>query len=268
MSHTILYRRLFLKLSSGAYIALVEAGDNNVYERNWRTGREMRAKDWESWSFAERKFSYTAEDVRSWLEGCKYKAEAEAASARGKDVVPETHDANRNFGWYASVSIYGHATDATSWGMFRSFFDKGLRDAMPVDDYLKHVGPLRVTWYEGDEYKHGPVVQTEHELEACWTLAAGKAHGGGPWIRPINTTCTANVAEMVGIAPGKNPVAVRAFLNNECPARLYIKTLFPLVLTMDKAQALRMSGKYTKKLWGALSLLRQDLRSLIFEPIK
>lgn len=42
MSHTILYSRLFVKMSDGKILPFVKAGDNNVYDVNPRTGREVR----------------------------------------------------------------------------------------------------------------------------------------------------------------------------------------------------------------------------------
>ena len=46
MSYTILYRSMFVKLSNGKYIPMMEMGDNNVYEPSYGKGKAKRVRDW------------------------------------------------------------------------------------------------------------------------------------------------------------------------------------------------------------------------------
>ncbi len=42
MSYSIFYRAMFLKMSDGTFIPMIESGDNNV----WEVERNRRAREW------------------------------------------------------------------------------------------------------------------------------------------------------------------------------------------------------------------------------
>lgn len=276
MSYTILYRRLFLKLPSGRYLPLVQAGDNNVYDIDHR-GREVRSRSWEAWGLRkDRAFpAVTADDVDTYIKD--QLALAEAAEARDrKEAWYSGQDGRRNFGWYRSLALAGRGTAASSYGAFRNFFVKGLKNAIPLEEYVRLGGTLHLSWWEKapneqfGRHVNGPEATTEEGLIAAWDAALEKASDGGPWISPTYASAWKldALADYLAIEPQKKGVAINATFADE-PYGKYVATKYPVTLTDDKGAAFVfpkgvMDGVTAFRM---LDRLRGGLRSISYEEV-
>ena len=69
MSYSILYRSMFIKMSDGRFIPMMEMGDNNVWECNYGRGRNRRARSWSNIRLNKKQKFFTEEEIRNFLEG-------------------------------------------------------------------------------------------------------------------------------------------------------------------------------------------------------
>ena len=69
MSYSILYRSMFIKMSDGRFIPMMEMGDNNVWECNYGHGRNRRVRSWSNIRLNKKQKFFTEEEIRNFLEG-------------------------------------------------------------------------------------------------------------------------------------------------------------------------------------------------------
>jgi len=249
MSYSILYKRLFIKLPSGRILPLIQAGDNNVYDVK-PNGREVRSRDWEVWAICREngRPSVTSEEIADWLN-----KEHERAMLACQRAIQEGYgygmSAEKNFGYFRSMAIGGRGTAGTTWGMFKNFFVDGVKKAIPLEEFVKACGKLRITWYhkEADKSEHRSYqgdITTERELEQAWADATAGANDGGPWVSPAAQWKIDPVADLVwaGVSPDprKNTVLI---VTLEDRTTGYLKTVYPFTYTQDKAEARVFSMK-------------------------
>jgi len=184
MSYSIFYRAMFIKMSNGTYIPMIESGDNNV----WEADRRRRAREWSSC-----RWRHESEEQRRLYALAE--RDILSAAQRQVDITLERHvGVTPPFGgepytkeqvladlWYfSSLKIYGRST--TSAAAFLNFFKSGIRNAVTMDDVR---GGLSLSWYErGVDNKSSQYrsiyVKDEEDLEAKWKECQEK--GITPWI--------------------------------------------------------------------------------------
>lgn len=168
MSYTILYRSMFVRLSDGRFIPMVEMGDNNV----WEAGNQRRARDWQQWHIGDRKAfpAYTKgeimADVERMIDHEKERVGKPYASYENKEGCYTEQEIEKNFGYYSCIAIEGRHCNDTSAQMVRNFFLKGFEQAVSFDEDSDLKMELHwCTEYPHYERRH---VSTEHELLQTW----------------------------------------------------------------------------------------------------
>lgn len=243
MSYTILYRKLFVRLPDDTFIALVEAGDNNVYTYDIFSKREVRDREFEAWRFGLPKLSYTRDEIAEWLD----KMISENIARAQEDYLKYPHeqcmtdpkkDVLSHFGYWASMALYGKSTRSTSWSSVRRFFEDGVKNAIHVEDYFASCGGLRLVWYEGTEFMHSDSVRSLDELIELWNEMEGPEKPK-PWIQPASEFDVRLIADLVGSA-GRTGTTIKASIRENGGRYIdgYVKALFPFNLTDKKSDAL------------------------------
>ena len=68
MSYSILYRSMFVKLSDGRFIPMMEMGDNNVWDCNYGRGRGRRSRSWSNINLNRGQKFFTEDEIKKFLE--------------------------------------------------------------------------------------------------------------------------------------------------------------------------------------------------------
>lgn len=242
MSHTILYSRLFVKMSDGRFLPLIKAGDNNVYDVNPRTGREVRSREWEAWNLRRDKAlpACTADDIAAYLERLADDAASHAHGAKSPTA---------NFGWYASLAIEGRGTAGTTLAAFKSFFTQGVRHAVPFGDFVRACGGFKIVWCRKEpgeiscQWKKTEGHDTEEKLRKAWDEAAANANDGGPWLAPMNAWKIDDAAALAHAKAPKTGPATRLHVTLQDGTSGYLKSVYPFTYTDDKDDAMAFSPK-------------------------
>lgn len=153
MSYTILYRSMFVKLSDGRYIPMVEFGDNNVYECSNGRGRGRRARNWFSFVLDRGKKFFSKEDVVSCLDEWRDSVEHKMSCAKESDDEWSCKMAESgNFGYFEAIQRYGKSV--TKFKDIKSVFMGGIKHCISFDDAVKKCG-LCITYWEKRSPKDG-----------------------------------------------------------------------------------------------------------------
>lgn len=240
MSYTILYRRIFVRMPDGRYLALVESGDNNVYDTDWATGRQKRARSWTSWHFSwnERpvRATYSREEINDWLDHMLQTALHRAGGEDGR----------RSFGSYASYALAGSRCGDTTWSAFRSFFAKGLEKAVTLEELLTVAGALRIEYWcrENGHLIRGDV-RTAEALEEAWREAVEVTSDGIAWVVPSNRTWLGLAADCLA-ASGKKGYLVHV-RRSTTTQRSWIASAFPFRLAESRDEAMAIPAAIVEK---------------------
>ena len=178
MSYCILYRSMFVRLSDGRYIPMIEAGDNNVWETNKR-----RAREWQHATIGGNKIVMTADEIMSSIEDeiNSYKSEflgKVIPDYKGGDGVATYTDKGleETYGYEKGVSIYGKHTYSTTAQQIRNFFKGGIKRAIPFEEIR-----LRVWWNTDEPFRYEyRYPKTEDELFAA--IKEGQDTGRSVWV--------------------------------------------------------------------------------------
>ena len=176
MSYTILYRSMFVKLSNGKYIPMVETGDNNTYTAT-ATGQK-RSRDWQQWIIGKnyKGLAYTAEEIMGYVESVIDEEKREHVN-KPKNIYKEdcneywTYDEiERNLGYFTCIAVSGRHCNDTSAQQVRNFFRRGMEQAVSFEaDNLT----LDLHWCsEYPNYEHRYVTSEQELMEAWQTLHA------------------------------------------------------------------------------------------------
>lgn len=184
MSYSIFYRAMFIKMSNGEYIPMIESGDNNV----WDVDRNRRSRSWSSCRWLHeseqqrRRFSLTESEI---LDAARREILRTIESYAGEEPAfggqPYTEEQIRaDLGFFNAIKVSGHQTTTAS--QFLNFFKSGLRNAVTFDELRCGV---RLSWYELSDDKTSSrwctdYAADEDELARKWTEYLGK--GITPWI--------------------------------------------------------------------------------------
>lgn len=179
MSYAIMYRAMFIRMTNGTFIPMIEAGDNNVYES---LSPRRRARDWEAlrWVFEDseqkKRYSLTREEI---LRDAEHEIESLIQQHVGvsemycKPVTEE--DVRKNFFYFSSIRVVGQSM--TSASQFLNFIKSGFRH---VIDFKDLQGAITLSWYEGEKH-YEEYASTEDELNEKW--AKCKTKGITPWLK-------------------------------------------------------------------------------------
>lgn len=139
MSYTILYRSMFVKMSDGRYIPLVEIGDNNVYDISWN-GHQRRSRDWQQWVIGKQhdKLAFTKSEIMNEVERVinieKERVGKPYADYEHKDGVYTEQEIEKHWGYYSGIAIEGQHCNNTSAQQVRNFFLRGFEQAVTFDE--------------------------------------------------------------------------------------------------------------------------------------
>lgn len=139
MSYSILYNKLFVKVSENLYIPMILCGDNNVYESN-----RKRARSWYNHSyFTERSIWASSETILGNID--RIRQERIEADNRNNEESDKYQD--KRFGWHEGVAIYGKHTTGTTFGMYRNFYKTGIERALTIEQLLEKRVSLHMKLY-------------------------------------------------------------------------------------------------------------------------
>ena len=167
MSYTILYRSMFVKLSNGKYIPLVEIGDNNVYDCSGR-----RSRSWQQWIVGgqHKCLAFTRNEIMNEVESVIDEQKARYANKpipeyEHKEGIYTEQDIEKRFGYFSGIAISGRHCNDTTAQQFRNFFLKGFDQAVT---FAEESLELDLHWCpEYPNYKHR-YVKSEQELTEAW----------------------------------------------------------------------------------------------------
>jgi hypothetical protein len=123
MSYTIIYEKLFIKVSESKVIPMIIVGDNNVWQNSGIN--ERRARD-PYCPTINGKVAVTLEEIKADLKR-EYNTifnpkNEETANRKEKD-----------YGYYAGIALYGKGTYRTTWKMYENVYLKGYEQALTVE---------------------------------------------------------------------------------------------------------------------------------------
>ena len=184
MSYTIFYRAMFVKLSDGTFIPVIESGDNNVWDvdrnrcsRSWSSCRWLRESEEQ-----QKRFSLTSDEI---IDLAKREIQTVVDENVGKEPAfggaPYTKEhILSDLGYFYGIHVCGHAV--TSAARFLGLVKSGLRNAVTFEEM--DCG-LRLSWYEITESEKTSRYCTdyandENELAQKW--AEFQERGITPWI--------------------------------------------------------------------------------------
>lgn len=155
MSYTILYKSMFVELSNGKYIPMMEIGDNNVYEANYGRGKARRARSWSNTNLHCGEKFFTKDGIVSalnvWNDECEVKRERDRQS---EDEYNRKCADTANFGYYEAIALYGKDCWGTSFADIKRIVLNGIKNSISFADAVRHCG-LHITYWEkreGDTY--------------------------------------------------------------------------------------------------------------------
>ena len=185
MSHTILYRSLFVKLRSGKYLPIVESGDNNVYEYNNR----RRARSWQNdgslYIFSNRHYDLAADEIMAGIENMinddKKRYVGQLTDRYDKECTTRytEEDVERDYSYFSGLTLSSCGNKWASANQIRNFFKRAIENAVDADEVDFYVG--WTTDYPNKEHRYP---STETELWAA--ISEGLAGGYHPWISCSN----------------------------------------------------------------------------------
>lgn len=172
MSYSIYYDKQFIKVSDDQFIPMIEAGDNNVYEATG-TGRK-RARSWQLDRWVAPNIIASKEEMLKIVDELR-----EKTVERSEQYVKE-HDeswaySDKHFGYHTGIAMYGKSTSGTSFGMFKGFYETGIKQALTIEELKKYNVNVSVDVYyyaeetlkkKGLDKKSSVTIQsTEHLFE-------------------------------------------------------------------------------------------------------
>ena len=211
MSHTIFYRAMYLKMSDGTYIPMIEMGDNNV----WEAGNRRRARDWSSCRWMHESadklklISLTEQDIvaaaQSDIDSTVDSWEGDANASGTKYTREEILD---NLASFNCVQIYGHPRWSSA-KTFMNFIKSGFRNAVTMKELEEHGCRITLGHYGKDgkylkeylgdeetlikrwnEYLQEGITPwinlPEHDAERLWTMIKNKNRKPKPEKKEMN----------------------------------------------------------------------------------
>lgn len=172
---------MFVKMSDGRFIPMVEMGDNNV----WEADNKRRARDWQQWRVGKgNEFpAYTREeimaDVERMIDCEKERVGKPYEDYEHKEGCYTEQEIEKNWGYYSGIAVAGRHCNQTSAQQVRNFFLKGFEQAVSFDE---NKGDLHIELHWCTEYPHWEhrYADTEEELLRLWDEL--KDNGKSLWL--------------------------------------------------------------------------------------
>ena len=169
MSYTIMYRSMFVKMSDGKYIPLVEMGDNNV----WECDNRRRARSWQQLIINGnyKGLAYSREEIMQYVESLvdieKKRVGKPYEDYEHKEGVYTEKEIEQRWGYYSCIAISGNGhCNNTSAQQWRNFMQKGFDQAVSFETDREVI--LDLHWCtEYPHYEHR-LVKSEQELVQTW----------------------------------------------------------------------------------------------------
>ena len=150
MSYSILYRSMFVKMSNGKYIPMMEMGDNNIWDCSYGRGRAKRSRSWCNINIVSGKNFYSHEDLIKGLNDWKDECEQKRIRDLQSDKEWRINSAkNGSFGYYEGISVYGKNTDNTTFNSVKNIVLSGVKMAVSFEDAVKYLN-LHIVYYGKD----------------------------------------------------------------------------------------------------------------------
>lgn len=240
MSYTILYKRLFIRLSDGSFVAMAQCGDNNVYET---INPRRRSRSWEGWhcvsGTAGVKVSYTRAEIESYLAVQKRRVQDRAIRDLQEQGLitqncqnPAVTDWRRHFGWYSGIAVGSRAPRSTAWPSYSNFFLQGMDRAIDLGTFVKLAGALKVSWWEDHANRCITGIRDEETLRRTFDEAMAKSEDGVAWVSPARDWYLESAADARFASATKGYV-----IQATGSYRGWVSSLFPLSFSEDKGDA-------------------------------
>lgn len=155
MSYSILYRSMFVKLSDGRYIPMMEMGDNNVWECSYRgSDKQKRARSWSNINLYNGKKFFTKDEVKKYLDNWKGEVDKKIDEYRNSDDEWCRNAAEKaNFGFFDAIAVYGKGgTWGTSFNDVKNIIMGGFKNCLSFEDAVKNCH-LRISYWEKSNSK-------------------------------------------------------------------------------------------------------------------
>lgn len=151
MSYSILYRSMFVKLSDGRFIPMMEMGDNNVYDASYR-GKARRSRSWSNINLNRGQKFFTEDELRKYLDMWFNESEQKRDRDRNSDLDWARESAEKaSFGYYEAISVYGKGgTHETTFKDVKNIVLGGVKNCISVEDAVKKCG-LKITYWKKEE---------------------------------------------------------------------------------------------------------------------
>jgi hypothetical protein len=144
MSYSILYNKMFVKVTDDQYIPMIQCGDNNVYESD-----RKRARSWWNHRYVTGGPIWASSGT---IIGTIDRIREERIASNKRYIEQnlledgDLYD-DKRFGWHEGIAIYGKGTTGTTFGMYRNFYKTGIERALTIEQLLEHGIQLRMKLY-------------------------------------------------------------------------------------------------------------------------
>ena len=156
MSYNILYRSMFVKLSDGRYIPMMEMGDNNVWECSYGRGKQKRVRSWSNINLYKGQKFFTKDEVKKCLDNWKGEVDKKIEEYRNRDDEWCRNAAEKaNFGFFDAIAVYGKGgTWGTSWNDVKNIIMGGFKNCLSFEDAVKNCH-LHISYWEKENPNDG-----------------------------------------------------------------------------------------------------------------
>lgn len=133
MSFDLLYDKQFIKVDDKRVIPFILIGCSNVYDHN-----NKRVRDWNN-TYAHNEGRHIIADNDKLLANIdKYREDTMKRCA--ENVINYKDESwaydDKRWGYHTSLSMYGKHTATTSFGVYKSFFKTGIKEAMSIEELI------------------------------------------------------------------------------------------------------------------------------------
>ena len=142
MSYSILYDKQFIKVSDNQFIPMIEAGDNNCYEATGN-GRK-RARNWQLDRWVAPNLTTSKEEILNVVEDFRNQL-IERNTEEYKNLDESWAYKDKSFGWHCGLALYGKGTSGTSYGMFKGFYETGIKQALTIEELKEYSVNVSIT---------------------------------------------------------------------------------------------------------------------------
>ena len=156
MSYNLIYDKQFIKVkkeNKTLFVPMILSGCNNLYETKFN-GKEQRVRSWFPFTLNVGLLGTVEEFVSYWTN---QRAEIieRAEERKGTDFYTEYND--KEFGYWASLSVSGRSTRGTTYGSVVGIFTTGAKQSLTIEElYQENVKVVVTSGYiTSEQFKLG-----------------------------------------------------------------------------------------------------------------